>query len=135
VIVADTGALLAMIDTDHRHYEVLRSLWEANPAAWVVPWAVLPEVDYMLRARAGSRVARLFLQDVASGQFLVEHSTPGDLTRATALDAQYAQLGLGLVDGVVVAVAERLRAEAIATLDIRHFGALELPFKLYPRDL
>jgi hypothetical protein len=34
----------------------------------------------------------------------------------------------------VVAVAERLRAEGIATLDLRHFGTLELPFKLYPRD-
>jgi hypothetical protein len=41
------------------------------------------------------------------------------------------------VDSVVIAVAARLRAEAIATLDLRHFGAVRLPGnpKLYPRDL
>jgi hypothetical protein len=34
-------------------------------------------------------------------------------------------------------VAERLRADAIATLDLRHFGAVPIKGspKLYPRDL
>jgi hypothetical protein len=43
----------------------------------------------------------------------------------------------GLVDGVVVAVAERLGAEAIATLDLRHFGAIAIQGRprLLPRDL
>jgi predicted nucleic acid-binding protein len=48
------------------------------------------------------------------------------LLRAAKLDTQYRDLGLRLVDGVVAAVAERLRASGIATLDVRHFGALEL---------
>jgi len=135
MIVADTGALLALVNTDDSHHEVIRTLWESNPGAWVVPWAVLPEVDHLLRRRPGARIARLFLEDVVDGQFLVENGEPGDIARAAALDAKHADLGLGLVDGVVVAVAERLRAEAIATLDLRHFGALGLPFKLYPRDL
>jgi len=135
VIVADTCALLALVNRDDAHHERVRALWEANRGAWVVPWAVLPEVDYLLRGRLGGRFARLFLTDVADGLFLVEHGQPADLSRAAALDAQYATLGLGLVDGVVIAIAERLRAEAIATLDLRHFGALELPFRLYPRDL
>jgi hypothetical protein len=41
------------------------------------------------------------------------------------------------VDGVVVAMAERLGAGAIATLDLRHFGALKIRGapELYPRDL
>jgi hypothetical protein len=35
-----------------------------------------------------------------------------------------------------MAVAERLRADAIATLDVRHFAAVELrhPLRLLPRD-
>jgi hypothetical protein len=35
-----------------------------------------------------------------------------------------------------MAVAERLRAEAIATLDLRHFAAVSLraPVRLLPRD-
>jgi hypothetical protein len=41
------------------------------------------------------------------------------------------------VDALVLAMAERLRAEAIATLDLRHFGAVRLPrsLRLLPRDL
>jgi hypothetical protein len=40
------------------------------------------------------------------------------------------------VDSVVIAVAARMRAEAIATFD-RYLGAVRLPGnpKLYPRDL
>jgi predicted nucleic acid-binding protein len=46
-------------------------------------------------------------------------------------------LELGLVDAVVVATAERLKAEAIATLDLRHFGAVAIKGnpRLLPRDL
>jgi len=45
-------------------------------------------------------------------------------------------LRLGLVDGVVISVAERLRARAIVTLDVRHFGAVAIRGrpKLLPRD-
>jgi predicted nucleic acid-binding protein len=44
---------------------------------------------------------------------------------------------LGLVDSVVIAIAERLRPDAIATLDLRHFGAVPISGnpKLFPRDL
>jgi predicted nucleic acid-binding protein len=135
MIVADTSALVALIRRDDPHHHAVRALWEATSGSWVVPWAVLPEVDYLVRRHLGPEPARLFLRDVADGAFPVEHGLGSDLVRAAALDAQHASLGLGLVDGVVVAVAERLRADAIATLDVRHFGALGLPIKLYPRDL
>ena len=49
---------------------------------------------------------------------------------------RYPDLRFGLVDAVVMAVAERLEAEAIVTLDVRHFGAVELHHdpRLLPRD-
>ena len=58
------------------------------------------------------------------------------LAMARELCERHRALRLGLVDGVVVAVAERLRADAIATLDYRHLGAIEIigsPL-LLPRD-
>jgi len=41
-----------------------------------------------------------------------------------------------MADGVVIAMAERLGARAIATLDLRHFGAVGIRGgpELYPRD-
>lgn len=62
---------------------------------------------------------------------------PSDLERALDLCERYPRLGLGLMDGVVMAVAERLHAAAVATLDLRHFGVVPLRGspRLLPRDL
>ncbi|MEO5511180.1 MAG: PIN domain-containing protein [Longimicrobiales bacterium] len=137
IIVADTSAVLALLDADDRHHVELRSVWEENPSAWVLPWAVLPEIDYLARRYLGARAARLLMRDIATGGLTVEHGEPADIRRATHLDEKYADLDLGLVDGVVAAVAERLGAAAIATLDVRHFGAITIDGnpRLLPRDL
>lgn len=71
---------------------------------------------------------------LAASSFAVEWGIVGDLERARKICQRHA---LGLVDGIVIAVAERLGADAIATLDLRHFGAVAIRGqpKLYPRDL
>jgi uncharacterized protein len=137
VIVADTGAVVALLDRDDGHHRVLRAAFQEDPDGWVLPWAILPEVDYVASSRLGLDVARAFREDLASGAFAVEWGGGEDLVRALELDGQYGDLALGLVDGVVMAMAERLGAEAIATLDLRDFGAVELKGrpKLWPRDL
>lgn len=137
MIVADTGALIALIDADDRHHTVLRDLFDGDPDAWVLPWAVLPEVDYLLGAHVGGRARDIFLADLAAGAFNVEWGEVSDLERAWELNERYRAFGLGLVDGAVIAVAERLGALAIATLDVRHFGAVEIQGgpNLVPRDL
>jgi len=136
MIVADTGAILALVDAGDAHHRAVRSLYEEHPAAWVLPWAILPEVDYLLGRHVSARARRLFVDDLAAGAFAVEWGAPADLERAAELDRRYATLGLGLVDAAVMAVAERLGADAIATLDLRHFGAVALATKprLLPRD-
>jgi len=137
VIIADTGALLALFDRDERHHDVLREQFEGDPGAWRVPWAVLPELDYLLASRLGDHVERAFLADLADGTFAIEWGDPVDLVRAEELARKHKSLKLGLVDCVVMAVAERLGAEAIATLDVRHFAAVKIRGgpKLLPRDL
>jgi uncharacterized protein len=136
VIVADTGAVIALVDAADAHHAVLRSLYEEDPAAWILPWAILPEVDYLLGAHVGAKAQDAFLEDIADGRYLIDWGQPADLVRARALHGKYRKLRLGLVDGVVIAVAERLSAKAIATLDDRHFGAVKLarPMRLLPRD-
>lgn len=137
MIVADTGAVIALLDADDAHHHRLRVLFSERPSRWVLPWAILPEVDYLAREHLGVRVARAFLADLAAGAFTVEWGQEADVDRARELDARHAALGLGLVDGVVMAIAERRKAEAIATLDVRHFAAVRLRGapRLLPRDL
>jgi len=137
LIVADTGALVALIDRDDPHHRDVRRVFEDDPAAWVLPWAILAEADYLVGKHLGARAEEAFLDDLAAGAYAVEWGEPRDLLRAKALAAQYRSLRLGLVDAVVIAVAERLRAQAIVTLDLRHFAAVAIHGKprLLPRDL
>jgi predicted nucleic acid-binding protein len=136
MIVADTGAVLALLDADDRHHAALRRLFEAHPDEWVLPWAVLPEIDYLVGAHLGARAQALWLEDLAAGAYAVEWGRLSDLDAAQRIDRRYRALRLGLVDAVVVAVAERLRAEAIATLDVKHFAAVRIKGdpRLLPRD-
>lgn len=137
MIVGDTSAIIALIDADDRHHGALHELFEQDPGAWVLPWAVLPEVDYMVATHVGRSAQHAFLSDLAVGSFSVEWGEASDLERAHELCTRYRSLGLGLVDGAVIAVAERLGSEAIATLDLRHFGAVAIEGdpRLFPRDL
>ena len=137
MIVADTGAVLALLDAEDPHHAALAGVYRQRPADWLLPWAILPEVDYLAGAHLGRRVQRAFLDDLAAGAFAVEWGSAADLRRAAEIDGGYAALGLGLVDAAVLAVAERVGARAIATLDLRHFGTLRLPagVRLLPRDL
>jgi hypothetical protein len=134
VIVADTSAIVALIDRDDRHHA---ALGDAFRAAWVLPWAILPEVDHIVATRLGQAAAVAFRADVASGGFSVEWHGDEDLQRAVELDAAYTDLRLGFVDAVVMATAERLEASAIATLDLRDFAPVSLRGApaLLPRDL
>jgi predicted nucleic acid-binding protein len=137
MIVADTGAVVALIDGDDRHHRVLRNAFEKAPEEWVLPWVILPEADHLVASRLGLSVARAFRRDLAQGLFMVEWGKGADLARALELDELYSDLQLGLVDGVVMAVAERLGARAIATVDLRDFAPVELAGRpqLWPRDL
>lgn len=137
MILADTGAIVALADSDDRHHASLAALFESDPAQWLLPWAILPEVDYLLSVHVGARPEEAFLESLASGALLVEWGSEADLTDAHRICRRHKSLGLGLVDGVVIAIAERLRPEAIATLDLRHFAAIPIRGnpKIFPRDL
>lgn len=136
MIVADTGAIVALIDRSDRHHRVLRQLYERDPHAWILPWAILPEVDYLVGAHVGARAQDAFLSDLADDTFTVSWGDEGDLDEARRLTERHRALRMGLVDAVVIATAVKLKARAIATLDLRHFGVVTIPGnpKLLPRD-
>lgn len=137
MIVADTGAILALIDADDSHHDTIATLFHQEGRNWVLPWAILPEIDYLLLRHVGHETELAFVNDLARGSFAVEWGGEADLARARELSEAHRALRLGLVDAAVIAVAERLRAKAIVTLDVRHFGSIEIRGapRLLPRDL
>ena len=136
MIVVDTGAMLALLDAGEDFHSVIRSLYDDNPDGWILPWAILPEVDYLVSAHLGVKAQEAFLADLADGTFPVEWGRDEDLAVARRICSRYRALRLGLVDAVVIATAERMKASAIATLDVRHFSAVSIKGnpRLLPRD-
>jgi predicted nucleic acid-binding protein len=127
-IVADTGGLLRGLagtrDGKASFPEYERILRSASLV--IVPGLVLAEVDYFLRENRGAMrrlVAEIF--DPAT-RYEYELPLPSDIVRALELDARFAKLNLGLVDGTVAAVAERRHVYRVLTTDHRDFAAIRL---------
>ena len=127
-IVADTGGLLRGLagtrDGKASFPEYERILRSASLV--IVPGLVLVEVDYFLRDnRAAMRklIAEIF--DPGT-RYEYELPLPSDIVRALELDARFAKLNLGLVDGTVVAVAERRHVYRVLTTDRRDLAAVRV---------
>jgi predicted nucleic acid-binding protein len=136
VIIWDTGPLFAAADVDDRDHSRCVELMRRTPAPLLMPVPVLTEVGYLLEREKGARTEAEFLRSIRMGQVVIVPLTAADLDRMVELVEAYGDFPLGLVDASVVAVAERLNADAIATLDRRHFSVVRprhLPaFKLLP---
>lgn len=127
VILADTGALYALMDaSDARHTSALE--WWTRHAPLRpdirVPVTVLPELAYLLSTRISPDAGIAFLDAVASGEFVIEPADDDDIARAAEIMRQYRDLPLGFVDASIVAIAERLDARELLTTDRRHFGVV-----------
>jgi uncharacterized protein len=106
---------------DRAHHLSLALLAELGRDV-LVPEPVLVETDHLLRARVGRAAARALLAAIVAGEHAVHFSSPGLLRRAVEIDAQFADLDLGLTDACVMAVAERHRLPVL-TYDFEHFRA------------
>ncbi len=120
----DAGPLYAYVDADDRHHESSLNLLETHPGPLVVPTLVITEVAYLIATRLGYQAEVRFLGDLASGALSVEAVHASDWLRIAELVARYRDLPLGTVDASVVAAAERLGEEQVATTDRRHFSVV-----------
>lgn len=127
VILADTGALYALMDTSDTWHEATLAWWTRHAPLRPdirVPVTVLPEITYLLSTRIGADAEIAFLDAVAGGEFVIEPADDDDLVRAAEIMRQYRDLPLGFVDASIVAISERLDARELLTTDRRHFGVV-----------
>ena len=88
----------------------------------VIPALVVAEATYLVGTRLGQTSEARFLAGLA--RFDVEAPSAADFARMAELVEEYADFPLGGTDASVVALAERLDAPVVITLDRRHFGAI-----------
>lgn len=120
--VIDSGVLYALFDR--------RDLWHARTVQFfkdpaldgVVPITILGEVGYMVERHLPHGASSALADWLSLGRVQLEGVLPQDLRRMGALMVKYPKIGF--VDASVVAIAERLLIETIATTDRRDFGAV-----------
>ncbi len=82
---------------------------------------VVAESAYLLRRELGTHAEAALLTSIVEGDLAVEALRTRDWARIRELVEAYADLRLGSTDTSLIAIAERLGATRVATLDHRHF--------------
>ena len=137
--IVDTGPLVAAADrSDKPHATCARLLAHLieQRERLVVPMPVAVEVCWLLEKYQGPTAEASFLDLLSRGVYELGSLPRSDVARVAALVRQYADFPLGMVDAAVVAIAERLGVQQVATLDRRHFTAVRpehvTAFRLIP---
>jgi uncharacterized protein len=114
----DTSVVFTLLNRkDPQHPAIKKRLLTFAPPYFIAT-GTLAEIAYLLEQRLGFYALDAFLQDIASGIFLLEQ-TAKDLQRAHELAHKYQNLPLGLADALVIACAEH-RGGLVMSLD-KHF--------------
>ncbi len=127
IVVADTGAVYALLDASDSWHERVYNWWSTASARVVLPHAILPEIAWLVGQRLGPDAEAAFTQALADGEFVLEPMPDQDLPDIAGTVHRYRDLPLGFVDASVLATAVRLDADAILTTDRRHFSVVRLP--------
>lgn len=120
--VVDAGPLYAAADADDADHARSLATLSRPDLRLVVPALVIAEATYFVGRRLGAGAEAAFLRGLAGLD--LEAPTTEDFVRMAELVDEYADLPLGGTDASIVALAERLDAPTVVTLDHRHFGAV-----------
>ncbi len=121
-LIVDTGVIYAWFDARDDWHTRAKSLLEGGEFELMVPITTLPEAAHLLEQRFTTGASRELADWLATGQVQLLDLLPQDLRRIGHLIAKYPDLGL--VDASLVALAERLLIDTIATTDRRHFATI-----------
>ncbi|MFC5825788.1 type II toxin-antitoxin system VapC family toxin [Nonomuraea insulae] len=125
-LLCDSGPLIATFNDRDKEFSRCSRLLAEWPGRLVIPEPVLGEVCGFLRnnVRNGPTLEVQFLEAVSSSTGDVEIVSPvhEDRVRAIELSKRLMSGPLGYVDGIVLAMAERLKISDIATVDYKFLG-------------
>jgi predicted nucleic acid-binding protein len=120
-LILDTGPIYASADRRDAYHAACKALIDHTPETLVIPAPVLVEADYLFRRWLHPGMSLRLLDDILGGAFEIEALEPPDYARIRDICSRYEDSDIGFVDASVVALAERLGEDKIATLDHRHF--------------
>lgn len=87
---------------------------------------MVAEAGFLIQKYGSPEDEALFIDALATEDFIAVEALPEDYRRAAELMRQYADFPLGVTDAVVLALAEGRGITEIATLDHRHFTSVRV---------
>ncbi len=123
IAIVDAGPLFAAADLDDADHDRCVDVLLRRDLQLVVPTMVVAEATYFVGTRLGARAEAAFLRALSTLE--VEPPSQQDWPRIAELVEQCGDFPLGGTDASVVALAERVGATVIVTLDRRHFAAVQ----------
>jgi hypothetical protein len=124
IAVVDTSAVLALaIAGDPRHDDVALA-FSSHVGGLILPDPVLFESAQLIGRRFGATSEARLIRHLVATDWRRMRVTDADLDRVADLLETYADANIGFADGTIVAIAERLGATRLFTLDRRDFGII-----------
>jgi predicted nucleic acid-binding protein len=125
MLICDTSVLYAAIDPRDDTHGPCSALLRTARDGIALAAPVIVEVDWIGRSRGRPDAGAHLLRSLDDGSLLIVNLDEVDYRRARELLETYDDLPLEFVDAAVIAVAERLEEDTIATLDRRHFSVVK----------
>jgi uncharacterized protein len=121
VLLVDTGVIVAATDRSDPHHAACARLLEETDGSLVTSPLGIAEAAYLINRELGAAAELALYTAIIDDALIVETLTHADWSRVRELVGRYGDLPLGGTDASLVALAERLDAGHVATLDHRHF--------------
>jgi len=120
-VLVDTNIWLASADRRSDRHADCAALVRGHPSHLASPVPVIAETSWLLLDRLGPSPHLEFSRMVSAGRLQALDLAEEDWRRCVELVERYADLHLDLMDASLVALAERLGENTIATLNRRDF--------------
>lgn len=118
--VADTGFVVALLNSSDKLHAVVRRVYEQQNAI-ILPQTALTEVAYLIGRDSGIPTVVQFLQGLTKSRFATVALTEQELERVGEILNTYLDSKIDFVDATVMAIAERYECQTVLTLDRRDF--------------
>ena len=107
MLLIDTGVFLSAADRDEPSHLQCSRLLQDHRGELTTTGPVVAETAWMIESRLGATAESTFVTAIAAGRITVIDLTAALYQRCADLIATYTDLGLGLVDSSLIAVAEQ----------------------------
>lgn len=123
-LLVDTNVWLAAADRRSADHDRCARLVVDHGDRVAAPVPVLAESSWLILDRLGPDSHGRFLEAIVSGAIQAIDLTAADWARAAELCGRYTDLRLDLMDASLIAIAERLHLDKIATFNRRDFAVV-----------